>query len=211
MVDFSTNLIASGGLAGVFLLMVLENLFPPIPSEVIMPLAGFTAARGQMSILGVILAGSLGSVVGNAVWFELARAFGNARSRALAERYGRWVGIGPEEINKAEGALRRNGPVAVFFGRFMPGIRTAISIPAGLIELPRIVFYIWTALGTLIWTSGLALGGYFLEDQFHLVEAWAGPIGLAALGAALVAIGWHFWKARRASAAAASEAPRSSP
>ena len=84
MVEFSTNLIASGGLVGVFLLMVLENLFPPIPSEVIMPLAGFTAARGQMSILGVILAGSLGSVAGNAVWFELARAFGNARSRALA-------------------------------------------------------------------------------------------------------------------------------
>ena len=81
MVEFSTNLIASGGLVGVFLLMVLENLFPPIPSEVIMPLAGFTAARGQMSILGVVLAGTLGSIAGNAVWFELARAFGTARTR----------------------------------------------------------------------------------------------------------------------------------
>jgi membrane protein DedA with SNARE-associated domain len=207
MVEFSTNLIASGGLVGVFLLMVLENLFPPIPSEVIMPLAGFTAARGQMSILGVVAAGTLGSIAGNAVWFELARAFGNARTRALVDRYGRWVGIGLEEVGKAEDALRRNGPVAVFLGRFMPGIRTAISVPAGLIELPRGVFYFWTALGTLVWTSGLALGGYFLEDQFHKVEAWAGPIGLAVLGAALVAIGWHFWKARRA--AAASEAPRS--
>jgi len=204
MVEFSTNLIASGGLIGVFLLMVLENLFPPIPSEVIMPLAGFTAARGQMSILGVLVAGTLGSVAGNAVWFEIARAFGITRTNRLVERYGRWVGLGMAEVGKAEVALRRNGPVTVFLARFMPGIRTAISVPAGLVELPRGVFYLWTTLGTAIWTSGLALGGYILEDQFHLVEAWAGPIGLAVLGATVVAIGWHFWRARRASSAARS-------
>jgi membrane protein DedA with SNARE-associated domain len=204
MVDFSTKLIADGGLPGVFLLMVLENLFPPIPSEVIMPLAGFTAARGQMSILGVILAGTLGSIAGNAVWFEAARAFGAARTRALVERHGRWFGLGPEEVGKAEGVLRRNGSLAVFLGRFMPGVRTAISMPAGLIEMPRGVFYLWTALGTAIWTAGLALGGYLLEDQFHRVADWAGPIGFAVLGAVLVAIGWHFWRARRASAAARS-------
>jgi membrane protein DedA with SNARE-associated domain len=203
MVEFSTNLIASGGLVGVFLLMVLENLFPPIPSELIMPLAGFTAARGQMSILGVVLAGTLGSIAGNAFWFEIARAFGKARTRALAERYGRWLGLGPEEINKAEDTLRRNGPVAVFLGRFMPGVRTAISVPAGLVELPRGVFYLWTGLGTLIWTGALALGGYILEDQFNKVGEWAEPIGWVILGAALVAIGWHFWRARREAAAAA--------
>jgi membrane protein DedA with SNARE-associated domain len=200
MIEFSTNLIASGGLVGVFLLMVLENLFPPIPSEVIMPLAGFSAARGQMSILGVVVAGTLGSIAGNAVWFEAARAFGTRRTRALVERYGRWFGLGPEEIGKAEGVLRRNGPLAVFLGRFMPGVRTAISVPAGLIELPRGVFYLWTALGTLIWTAALALGGFILEDQFHRVADWAEPIGFVILGAALVAIGWHLWRAWRASA-----------
>jgi membrane protein DedA with SNARE-associated domain len=208
MVEFSTNLIASGGLVGVFLLMVLENLFPPIPSELIMPLAGFTAARGQMSILGVVLAGTLGSIAGNAFWFEMARAFGKARTRALAERHGRWLGLGPEEITKAEDTLRRNGPVAVFLGRFMPGVRTAISVPAGLVELPRGVFYFWTGLGTLIWTGALALGGYILEDQFNKVGEWAEPIGWVILGAALMAIGWHFWRARRASAAVET-APRS--
>ncbi len=202
MVEFSTNLIASGGLVGVFLLMVLENLFPPIPSELIMPLAGFTAARGQMSILGVVVAGTLGSIAGNAVWFEAARAFGTARTRALAGRYGRWLGLGPEEIGKAEDTLRRNGPLAVFLGRFMPGVRTAISVPAGLVELPRGVFYLWTALGTLIWTGALALGGYVLEDQFNKVGEWAEPIGFVILGASLLAIGWHFWRARRAAAAA---------
>src|SRR5215213_4600672 len=110
MFEWLVKLIDDAGLVGVFLLMVLENLFPPIPSEVIMPLAGFTAARGQMSIVGVLVAGTLGSIAGNAVWFELARAFGNVRSRALVARYGRWVGIGLEEIGKAENALRRNGP-----------------------------------------------------------------------------------------------------
>ena len=202
MFDWLIRLIEDAGLVGVFLLMVLENLFPPIPSEVIMPFAGFAAARGKMSVAGVILAGTLGSIAGNAVWFEAARAFGVLRTRRLVERHGRWFGLGPEEIGKAEDVLRRNGPLAVFLGRFMPGVRTAISVPAGLVELPRGVFYAWTALGTLIWTSGLAPGGYLLEDQFHRAADWAGPIGFAVLGAALVAIGLHFWRARRASAAA---------
>ena len=208
MVEFCTNLIASGGLVGVFLLMVLENLFPPIPSEVIIPLAGFTAARGQMSILGVALAGTLGSVAGNAVWFEIARAFGKVRTRRMVERYGRSLGLGPEEVSKAEDTFRRNGAVAVFLGRLIPGVRTAISVPAGLVELPRGVFYLWTGLGTLIWTGALALGGYILEDQFNKVGEWAEPIGWVILGAALVAIGWHFWRSGRA-AATAETAPRS--
>jgi membrane protein DedA with SNARE-associated domain len=177
--------------------MVAENLFPPIPSEVIMPLAGFAAAQGKLSLTGVVLAGSAGAVVGNAFWFELARAFGVQRSRALLIRFGRYVGITPAEVDRAESTMRRRGPVAVFFGRFMPGIRTAISIPAGLVELPRLVFYGWTSLGTVIWTAGLAIGGYVLEDRFGAVEAWAGPIGLAFLIAAIALIAVQFWRGWR--------------
>jgi membrane protein DedA with SNARE-associated domain len=197
MIEWATDLVATGGLLGVFLLMVAENLFPPIPSEVIMPLAGFAAAQGRLPLLGVILCGSAGAVAGNAVWFELARLFGAARTRALVTRFGRYAGITPDEVEKAEATMRRNGPVAVFFGRFMPGIRTAISIPAGLVELPRRVFYVWTGLGTLIWTGGLATAGYLLEDRFAAVENYAGPIGLTVLAGALVLIGLQVWKARR--------------
>jgi membrane protein DedA with SNARE-associated domain len=203
MVEFCTNLVASGGLPGVFLLMVLENLFPPIPSEVIMPLAGFAAARGRMPILGVLLLGTLGSLAGNAVWFELARAYGKDRARALAARYGQWIGMGAEEVAKAEGMLRRHGPLAVFLARSMPGFRTAISVPAGLVEMPRGVFYLCTCLGTAVWVCALALGGYILADQFHKVADWAEPIGYAILGATLVAIGLHVWRARRSSAGTA--------
>jgi len=199
MVEWAANLVAAGGLAGVFLLMVAENLFPPMPSEVIMPLAGFAAARGQMSLWGVLLAGTTGSVVGNAFWFEAARAFGAARMRRISDRFGRHVGLGPEIVAQAEVALRRNGPAAVFLARMMPGIRTGISIPAGLVELPRVVFYTWTALGTAVWTGGLALAGYALEEHFHLVEAYAGPVGLGVMLLVFGALGWKWWKVRGAS------------
>ncbi|MBK1659577.1 DedA family protein [Paracraurococcus ruber] len=198
MIDWATNLVASGGLVGVFLLMVAENLFPPIPSEVVMPLAGFAAARGQMPLPGVILAGIAGSLAGNAVWFELARAFGTERMYRILDRLHRFTRLGREEVGKAEAALRRNGPAAVCIARMMPGVRTGISIPAGLIALPRRVFYFWTAVGTTIWTGGLAVAGYALEDQFHLVEDWAGPIGLTIMAVVLGLVAWQVWKARRA-------------
>lgn len=198
MIDWATNLVASGGLFGVFLLMVAENLFPPIPSEVVMPLAGFAAARGQMPIEGVIVAGILGSLVGNAFWFELARAFGTDRMYRILDRLHRFTRLGREEVGKAEAALRRNGPAAVCIGRMMPGIRTGISVPAGLIALPRGVFYGWTAVGTAIWTGGLAVAGYMLEDRFQMVEEWAGPIGLTIMGSVFLLIGWQVLKARRA-------------
>ena len=198
MVEWAAGLVASGGLVGVFLLMVAENLFPPMPSEVIMPLAGFAAARGDMSLGGVIAAGVLGSVAGNAVWFELARAFGTERMHRIVDRIGRFTGLGREEVRKAEDALRRNGPAAVCVARMMPGIRTGISIPAGLVALPRGVFYLWTAVGTLLWTGGLALAGYALEDRFHLVEDYAGPVGLAIMLSVFALVGWQIWRVRKA-------------
>jgi len=198
MIEWATNLVASGGLLGVFLLMVAENLFPPIPSEVLMPLAGFAAARGQLPLAGVIVAGILGSIAGNAVWFEIARAYGRQRMRRLIEKTGRYTGIGSERVIEAEEALRRNGPAAVFLARMMPGLRTGISVPAGLVELPRAVFYGWTALGTAIWTTGLTMAGYLLEDKFHLVESYAGPIGLSIMVLVFGVIGWRVMRARRA-------------
>lgn len=198
MIDWATGLVASGGLAGVFLLMVAENLFPPIPSEVVMPLAGFAAARGQLSLGGVIAAGVAGSLAGNAVWFELARAFGPQRMYRILDRLHRVTRLGREEVGRAEAALRRNGPAAVCLARMIPGLRTGISIPAGLVSLSRRVFYLWTAVGTTLWTGGLAVAGYLLQDRFNLIEDWAGPVGLVIMLGVLVLIGWQVVKARRA-------------
>lgn len=177
MMDIITNWVTAAGYWGVFGLMFLENLFPPIPSELIMPFAGFAAARGQLSVTLVILAGIAGTIVGNMFWYELARAIGTARTKRICERFGRWIGVRAEDLDKAEETLRRWGPLAVFLGRIMPGIRTVISIPAGLIEMPRFTFYAWTTVGTAIWVGALTIVGYILEEGYNRLEPWIDPIG----------------------------------
>ncbi|MBS7792435.1 DedA family protein [Roseococcus sp. SDR] len=191
MIDLVTSWVAAAGYLGVFALMFLENLFPPIPSELIMPFAGFAAARGELSLLLVIVAGVVGTLVGNVVWFEMARAFGADRTRRLCEKYGRWIGVLREDLDKAEATLRRWGPLAVFLGRMMPGIRTVISIPAGLIEMPRLVFYSWTALGSTIWVGALALLGYILEEGYQHIEGYVDPIGKVLV---LLVAGLFLWQ-----------------
>ena len=190
MMDWVTDLVARGGLTGVFLLMLAENLFPPIPSELIMPLAGFAAARGQLSLVGVVVAGVAGTLAGNVFWFELARWFGAARTIGLALRFGGWLGITAEDLEKAQVALRRHGPWAVFLGRMMPGIRTVISIPAGLIEMPRLLFYGLTTLGSTIWVGGLAVLGWALEERFTAVEVYIGPFSKVFLALFVVVLLW---------------------
>lgn len=191
MMDLITSWVSAAGYVGVFALMFLENVFPPIPSELIMPLAGFTAARGELSLLLVIVAGVMGTLLGNVFWFELARAFGSERTKRLAAKYGRWLGILREDLDKAEVTLRRWGPLAVFLGRMMPGIRTVISIPAGLIEMPRMVFYSWTALGSTIWVGALAILGYVLEEGYQHIEGYVDPVGKVLV---LLVVGLFFWQ-----------------
>jgi membrane protein DedA with SNARE-associated domain len=196
MIDWVTGMVAAGGWPGVFLLMFLENLFPPIPSEVIMPLAGFAAARGNMSFVLAVLAGIAGTLVGNAFWYELARGIGSARIRPLFERYGRWFAVDEKDFDKAERTLRKYGPVALFFGRLLPAIRTLISIPAGLAHIPRHVFYLWTALGTSIWILFLTSAGYWMQDHYDKVEGWLEPLSYVVIGGIVAAYVWHIWSTR---------------
>ncbi|MCQ4161419.1 DedA family protein [Roseomonas sp. GC11] len=197
MIEWVTDLVASAGPAGVMLLMFLENVFPPIPSEVIMPLAGFAAAEGRMSLAAAILAGGAGTLLGNGVWYEAARAIGSARLRPLAARYGRWFGASPAEMDRAEATLRRYGPIALFFGRLLPAVRTLISVPAGLARIPRPVFYLWSGLGGLLWTSLLAAAGYLLRDQYDQVENALEPFSYIVLGGVLGSYLWHLWRSRQ--------------
>lgn len=198
MIEWVTQTVGSAGPAGVFFLMFLENLFPPIPSELIMPLAGFAAAEGHMSLLTAILAGTAGSVIGNGVWYEIARAIGSRRIRPLVARHGRWFGVSGEDMDKAEKTLRRHGPVALFFGRMLPAIRTLISIPAGLAGITRPVFYLWTLIGGLLWVMVLAGAGYLLRDQYRKVEAAIEPLSYVVVAAVIGLYLWHLWRTRRA-------------
>lgn len=195
--DMITGWVAAAGYVGVFALMFLENLFPPIPSEFIMPLAGFVAAKGELSLGGVVIAGVAGTLVGNAVWFEGARSIGTERTKALCERYGRWMGVTRADLDSAEMALKRWGPLGVFVGRMMPGIRTVISVPAGLIEMPRRVFYAWTTLGSFLWVGGLAVLGFILGESFRHIEGYVDPVGKLLIVTVGLLFLWQLWRVWR--------------
>lgn len=201
MFEWVTNLVSAGGLAGVFALMVLENLFPPIPSELIMAAAGFAAARGEMSLPGLIVFAVAGTLVGNIVWYEAGRWLGVERFRPLVVRYGKWFAVEEEDLDAATNLLRRWGPVAICFGRMLPGVRTLISVPAGMVLIPRGVFYLWTALGSTVWLTFLALAGYFLEDHYDKVEHWVEPLAWVVVGIVVGGYAMHliraFQRARR--------------
>ena len=201
MFEWVTNLVAAGGLMGVFALMVLENLFPPIPSELIMAAAGFAAARGELSLVGLIAFAVAGTLAGNIVWYEAGRWLGVERFRPLVARYGKWFAVEEEDLDRATDMLRRWGPLAICFGRMLPGVRTLISVPAGMVLIPRPVFYLWTALGSMVWLTFLALAGYFLEDHYDAIEAWVEPLAWVVVGIAVGGYAAHlayaFRRARR--------------
>jgi len=178
MATWIEEMLGSTGVVGIALLMFLENLFPPIPSELIMPLAGYAAARGETSIFLVVLAGTLGSLAGAFFWYAMGYLVGEERLKRLADRFGRWITLTREEIDKADDWFDAHGHYAVLFGRLIPTIRTLISIPAGLSEMPWQRFLLYSSIGTLAWTTLLALLGYGLGSHYEDVSHWLDPISL---------------------------------
>ena len=176
MFDKIVEIVSSFGYLGVFALMLLENIFPPIPSELIMPLAGFVAARGDLNFVGVILVGTAGSVVGALPWYYAGAKLGTERMKRLAGRWGHWLTLSPEDVDKARSWFDRHGRVAVFFGRLVPAVRTLISVPAGIVGMPMTLFLIYSTLGSLIWTALLALAGFLLESQYEKVQEYLNPV-----------------------------------
>lgn len=183
MTQWITDLIASMGYFGVALLMFLENLFPPIPSEVIMPMAGFTAADGDLSISGVLLAGTLGTLAGALFWYFVARSVSEERLQGWLERHGRWLTLAPDDLNSAQKRFHRNQRWAIPIGHLVPGIRTLISIPAGLFAVGLVRFVLLTSAGGGAWTSALGLAGFALGRRFREVEAYVGPASVAIMAA----------------------------
>ncbi|MCQ0969664.1 DedA family protein [Paracoccus sp. TK19116] len=176
MFEWVVALIDSWGIPGVFALMLGENLFPPIPSEVIMPLAGFLAGRGSMSMPMVIIAGTLGSVLGTAAWYWIGATVGADRLRRIAARHGRWLTMSPADIDNAIAWFHRHGPAAIFIGRLIPAIRTLISVPAGLAGMPLVPFFLYTIAGSAIWTSILAIAGLILAENYERVAHVVDPV-----------------------------------
>ena len=176
MAGWITQTITDLGYLGIMLLMLLEAVFPPIPSELIIPFAGFAAGEGRLNFVGVILAATAGSLLGMIPWFLLGWYFGLDRVKWLADKFGRWFAFNADEIDIAAKLFRRWGRPIVLAGRLFPIIRTLISVPAGLAKMNFAVFALFSALGMLAWNTVLVTAGYLLHEHYHLVEAWLDPL-----------------------------------
>lgn len=176
MFDWIVDFVRDGGYVGIALLMFLENVFPPIPSELIMPLAGFVAASGEMNIWLVILSGTAGSLAGALFWYGIGVWLGRGRVEWAIRRFGRILTMSLDDLETAREWFRWKASWAVFLGRLVPTVRTLISVPAGVAPMPLGPFMIWTTLGTAAWTAILAAAGYVLESQYDRIEGWIDPV-----------------------------------
>lgn len=176
MSEWIINTISSLNYLGIGLLMFLENLFPPIPSELIMPLAGFTVAKGKMDLVPVILAGVLGTILGALPWYYVGKLVGEENLKRLADKYGKWISISSRDIEKADNWFDRHGEKAVLFCRLVPGVRTLISLPAGINGMGLIPFLLYSTIGTTLWVGLLTVAGYKLGENYELVDQYLGPV-----------------------------------
>jgi len=169
------------GAFGIGLLMFLENIFPPIPSELIMPLAGYLATQGEMNILWVIASGTMGSLLGTLPWYYLGRRLGHDGVRRLASTHGRWLTMSPSDVDAASERFKRHGKASVLVGRLIPTVRTLISVPAGVANMPLGSFLLFSAVGTLVWTAALALAGFLLAQAYDIIERYVDPVSTTVL------------------------------
>lgn len=166
------QVIVGMGYAGIALVMLIENIFPPIPSELVMPLAGFFAGEGKFTFAGVWLAGTLGSVAGAVVLYDIGAWANTTILRFMIDKYGRWLGISTSHLDRALGVFSKYGEVIVFVGRLIPVIRSIISVPAGMHRMHFGKFLAYTTAGSAIWTGVLAYAGLILGQN------WSDVLGL---------------------------------
>ena len=215
MAEWVIRAVESLGYLGVAGLMFLENVFPPIPSEVIMPLAGFASRRGTLWFWGVVVAGTVGSVLGQLPLYYLGYYFKRERLRKLADKHGRWLTVDAGSIDKSAAWFDRHGGGAVLLCRFVPGVRSFISIPAGMARMNLGAFLLYSTIGMGVWTLALAAAGYALGSQWDRVSDYLGPVSTAVVvGVAVLAIGWYAYRVvtrRKARTHAPSDSPPTHP
>lgn len=182
MTEFILDLIEAWGYLGIAILMFLENVFPPIPSEVIMGLGGIAVSQGRFEFWPLVIWAVVGTTLGNWVWYGIGRWVGYKRLKPLIDRYGRWLTLDWDEVEKLHRWFVKYGSGIVFFMRFMPIARTMVSLPAGMVQMSQIKFLIWTAAGSTIWITALAGAGNWFGKQFENIDRFVGPLALVAIG-----------------------------
>jgi membrane protein DedA with SNARE-associated domain len=182
------------GYVGVALLVALENLFPPIPSEIVLPFAGFTSGQGEASFPGMVVAATVGSLAGAWILYLVAAWIGPVRLRALFARYERFLRITPQDLDRAEGWFDRHSRSAVLICRCIPLIRSLVSIPAGFRRMSPLWFTVLTVLGSLVWNTALIGAGHLLGARWKETEDVVSVFQYVVIAAILAAVAWFVWK-----------------
>ncbi|WP_404320406.1 DedA family protein [Arthrobacter luteolus] len=186
--QWAVDIMEAIGAPGAGLAIALENLFPPLPSEVILPLAGFAASQGNFSLVEALIWTTLGSLLGAWALYGLGAWLGRDRMRAIVAKVPL---VDIEDVDKVEAWFNRHGYKAVFFGRMIPIFRSLISIPAGIEKMPMLKFLGLTFAGSLIWNSIFVFSGFFLGESWHIVEEYAGIFQKIVIAAVLVGGIWY--------------------
>jgi membrane protein DedA with SNARE-associated domain len=190
MIDWATEVIDSIGLVGVAMLVALESVVPPIPSELVLLLAGFNVDQGNFTFVGAVVAATVGSVVGALILYALGALLSEERLMWLLQKVGRFVGFTKKDIDRGFQWFERHGAPVVFFGRLIPLVRSVVSIPAGAARMPLGKFVIWTALGSAVWNVVWVAIGQVLGEQWEKAEEWAGTFQYVAVALfAIVGLG----------------------
>ncbi|MFL6750049.1 MAG: DedA family protein [Sphingomicrobium sp.] len=181
MSDWIVRLIEQSGYLGVGFLMFLETVFPPIPSEIIMSVAGVASGQGKLSFWLVVASGTAGAMLGNILWYLAARALGIQRLEPIIRRWGRWITMSWSEVKQAERWFAEHGTFFVFLGRLLPTVRSLVSIPAGLLKMSFRRFLLASTIGTAGWTALLAGAGFQLGENYRDIDKIIGPASNAIL------------------------------
>ncbi|MFE3722601.1 DedA family protein [Streptomyces cyaneofuscatus] len=189
---WATGLVETFGGPGAGMAIALENLFPPLPSEIILPLTGFAASQGVLSLASALFWTTLGSVVGAVALYGLGAVFGRERMHAL---WAKLPLVKPSDLVRTEEWFARHGTKAVLLGRMVPVFRSLISVPAGVERMPLPVFIGLTTAGSLVWNTVLVLAGYWLGDSWDVVGTYVGLMSKVVLGLAVLAVTW--WVVKR--------------
>jgi membrane protein DedA with SNARE-associated domain len=196
MSDWIVRLIEQSGYLGVGFVMFLETVFPPMPAEVIMSVAGVAAGQGKLSYAGVVAAGTAGAMLGNILWYLAARALGIQRLEPIIRRWGRWITMSWAEVKRAEKWFVLHGTFFVFLGRLLPTVRSLVSIPAGLLKMSFRRFMLASTLGTGIWTAVLAGAGYKLGENYDDIDKVIGPAANAIMVVLVAGYIYRVWTHR---------------
>ncbi|MHA3891245.1 DedA family protein [Acinetobacter sp. GXMZU3951] len=194
LTDWIISIMEQLGYLGIALLMFLDNVFPPVPSEIIMPSAGYSASQGELVLFGVIIAGCIGSLIAAAVLYWVGYKFNHDAIFRFVDRYGKYFFIKSADVKTALDWFEHYGHRIVFFGRMVPAVRSLISIPAGMSHMPFWKFMFYSSLGTIIWTTFLACVGFYFGENQALMHQIFSQVGYVMIGIVILILLWIFYR-----------------